>query len=278
MPGLEAIPLRIPQQWDPVWFEQFVREVLALADVRNAQPGPGISITGQPNEPATIKGIVDLEEIADADFVVLSTSPQMPNARVLAGEPDTILIEDGGPGGQARVVVQDHSIGDTKIRQGHRCSVIGRAENSFGPVSDIEARENGHVLQRASDALMFAALTRDMIPMTGPGKLLGRFSAGPGGAQEITIGANLTLDGNTLNATGGTPTAADVSYSPTDPLTATNVQAALDQLAALLAIGGGVVLGVIIRLVGLSPLWTMAVTLAGNPNDGLRSFTEIAFV
>jgi hypothetical protein len=34
-------------------------------------------------------------------------------------------------------------------------------------------------------------------------KLLGRYSATTGEPQEITLGSNLTLVGNTLNASGG---------------------------------------------------------------------------
>lgn len=278
MPGLEKIPLRIPDKWDPAWFEQFVREVLALADARNALPGPGISVTGNPNEPATISGSADVEEIADANYVVAEASSAIANARVLAGETGVINIEDGGAGQEITVAIVDHSIVDTKLRRAAECSVIGNAANAFGAVADIAASTNGTVLQRLADALTFAALTLSMLPMTGPGKLVGRHSSGAGGAEEITIGTGLSLVGNTLNASAPTPDAGDIAYTPTAPLTATDVQAALDEVAALLALGGGVVLGIIVRLLELSPLWDMAITYASNPNDGLRNFAEITFI
>ena len=80
MAGIEQIPLRIPDRWDPVWFERFVREVLALADARNAQPGPGISISGNPNEPAVISGSANVDVIADADFVLAEANNELANA------------------------------------------------------------------------------------------------------------------------------------------------------------------------------------------------------
>ncbi|HEU4611533.1 MAG TPA: hypothetical protein VFS15_05630, partial [Kofleriaceae bacterium] len=52
--GLDAIPIRAPREWDPAWFERFVREVLAKADVRNAVAGSGVSIEGNSSDVATI--------------------------------------------------------------------------------------------------------------------------------------------------------------------------------------------------------------------------------
>lgn len=48
MTGIEQVVLRIPEQWDPKWFDNFVREVLSFADSRNAT-GIGINVSGEPN-------------------------------------------------------------------------------------------------------------------------------------------------------------------------------------------------------------------------------------
>lgn len=54
MAGIEKIPIRPPKQWDPAWFVTFVRDVMRLMDARNVIAMPGISVTGGPNEVATI--------------------------------------------------------------------------------------------------------------------------------------------------------------------------------------------------------------------------------
>ena len=53
MAALQDTPLRIPDQWSAAWFRQFVIEVLAKADVRNAV-GDGATITSTGNSVATI--------------------------------------------------------------------------------------------------------------------------------------------------------------------------------------------------------------------------------
>lgn len=53
MSGLQSIPLRIPDAWDPVWFRTILLEVIAKADVRNAI-GVGVTITSEGNSVATI--------------------------------------------------------------------------------------------------------------------------------------------------------------------------------------------------------------------------------
>lgn len=54
MSGIEKISLRVPEQWDPKWFRDFVRDVLAKADVRNATGELGIRVSGDPTKPAVI--------------------------------------------------------------------------------------------------------------------------------------------------------------------------------------------------------------------------------
>lgn len=67
--GLQDIPLRrIPKQWDPQWFADFVRDVLRLADARNMRVGPEIDLSGQSDDVATLSmalGSIDLDKIED---------------------------------------------------------------------------------------------------------------------------------------------------------------------------------------------------------------------
>lgn len=53
MAGLEQTPLRIPDTWSATWFRQFVVEVLAKADARNAV-GVGLAVTSDGNSVATL--------------------------------------------------------------------------------------------------------------------------------------------------------------------------------------------------------------------------------
>ena len=53
MAGLQQTTLRIPDKWDAAWFRQFVVEVIAKADVRNAI-GVGLTITSDGNSVATL--------------------------------------------------------------------------------------------------------------------------------------------------------------------------------------------------------------------------------
>lgn len=99
--GLQHLPLNdVPSKWDPVWFRDFVRDTLALADARNAIPGPGIQIDGQSDVPATISSDEDLQNLLDQNFLLVEPSDPadlIPNSRVIAGEEGFITITDGGP-------------------------------------------------------------------------------------------------------------------------------------------------------------------------------------
>ena len=58
--------------------------------------------------------------------------------------------------------------------------------------------------------IQFIKSSADLPRVSQSGVILGRYNAGAGRVEEIVIGANLTLVGNTLNATGGT------NYTDTD--------------------------------------------------------------
>lgn len=104
--GLQEIPLRVPDQWDPAWFTRFVREVLALADIRNAVEGTGVTITGNSSQPATIAADASIAGLLNVPFVTLSLSSQLTAERVLT--PGTgIALTDGGAGSTITVSVDD---------------------------------------------------------------------------------------------------------------------------------------------------------------------------
>lgn len=53
--GIDSIPsIEIPEQWNKEWFIRFLKTWLAPGDTRNAKAGPGITITGQGIQVATI--------------------------------------------------------------------------------------------------------------------------------------------------------------------------------------------------------------------------------
>ena len=74
MSGIQDLPhQRIPEKWDAKWFLEFIRDVLAKADVRNAIGEGGVSISGTPDEEATLTlsdaPIANLEDIATNTFL-----------------------------------------------------------------------------------------------------------------------------------------------------------------------------------------------------------------
>ena len=209
--GLDKVPLRIPAKWDATWFESFVRDVLALADIRNADTGDGITITGASNEQATISATADVEAIADAAFILASgADPALPNSRELQVENGVLAIETSA--GVIRIVLLDGGVFGNKIRPSVALSVMGNPSNAtaVAGVTDIVAGGNDQVLRRVADALGFGGLTLDMaadalwtfakLQTIANGSILGRRSAGPGLIEEITASELLDLIGNTTGA------------------------------------------------------------------------------
>lgn len=73
MTGIQNVKFRIPEEWDPAWFEQvFIRQVLQFADARNIV-GTGLTITGDLDEPAAIVvddvGLDGLDDIETSTFL-----------------------------------------------------------------------------------------------------------------------------------------------------------------------------------------------------------------
>ncbi len=164
MPGLQNIPLRIPAQWDPVWFERvFIREVLAMADVRNALAGLGISIEGTPDQPATISASEDLSALFDADLLLAEVNALLPNARTLVAG-DGTFISDSGAGGNLTISVPDNGLQLVKLQQISPLSVLGNDTSSPADVRRIASHDDDTVLRRVGGALEFGELTADMAP------------------------------------------------------------------------------------------------------------------
>lgn len=154
--GLDRIPLRVPEQWNAAWFERFVREVLALADARNAIEGPGIQITGTSSEQAKISSSEDLTQFLTQPFVVAGESPLV-NSRVIEGDGEAITVEDGGPGANIRVAL-GYALTLDRLTQVDVLSVLGTPVNAAlgqGTLQPIKSAANDTVLRRKDNALSF---------------------------------------------------------------------------------------------------------------------------
>lgn len=144
--GIQYLPLsRIPEKWDPKWFAQFCREVLALADTRNAIEGSGITITGQPGEPATVSTSADLTNLLLQTFVLATPSGFLNFERVLAGA-GGLSIVDGGANGNITVTVNDYALTLGKLIQLSTMGVLGNPTDVTGAVQNIQANGDKSVL------------------------------------------------------------------------------------------------------------------------------------
>jgi hypothetical protein len=207
--GFDAIPLRIPEKWDAQWFLSFVKDVLALGDVRNADSGPGISVASTTDGTATISGNADIGEIADGNFVLAEPSAGLANGRVLDAENGVLAVEDHGAGGAIRIVVIDNGIYSTKLRKSPALTVMGVPSDTPAEqnVQDIPALLNDRILRRVADALDFGLLTLGMAPAglwtfaklqsITTDRWLGRTTAGSGDIEELTPTQGLDMIGAT---------------------------------------------------------------------------------
>lgn len=206
--GLQYIPLRIPDKWDPVWFEGFIRDVLGPADVRNAIPGTGIEITGQPDAPATISSSEDLQQLKDQSYLLADTPDPglIPNARIFDASAEFDVADDG-PGGNLTIALATHGVSFTKLRQAAAFSVLGNPTNAAADHIGIVASANDRVLRRVSDALDFGQLTVGMAPndvwtyaklqnVSATSRILGRKSASAGDIEECTLSDVLDFIGS----------------------------------------------------------------------------------
>lgn len=154
--GLQYLPLsRLPEKWDPVWFSGFCREVLALADTRNAIEGSGITITGQSGENATISASDDLQNLLLQPFVLASASGFLGFERILAGESGVVDITDGGANGNITVGLTTNGVNLGKLAQLSGMGILGNPVDAVGAIQNIQAEVNGDVLTRQGTDLIF---------------------------------------------------------------------------------------------------------------------------
>lgn len=158
--GLQKIPAwRIPKEWSAEWFQSFIRQVLALADTRNATPGPGVTISGQPDQPATISATADVLQLLEQNYVLATTSAFLPNERILEGETGSVSITDHGPGSGIVVGIEANGIGPAKFRQSDPNSVVGNPTAATANVTDISSVNDGDVLSQQGGLLGFGKIT-----------------------------------------------------------------------------------------------------------------------
>lgn len=197
MAGIDKVPHRIPDEWSAEWFARFIREVLSLADVRNANAGAGIHIDGTPDRPATISASAGIDQLVNANYVVAEPQSFLPSARLLSAETGVIELHDTGPGGSLVVGIPDHGLHANKLRLASARSVLGNPEASEGGLMDIAAGTDETVLARVSGALEFSQLTSGMAPdglwvyaklqpVSATSRILGRVSSGAGVIEELT--------------------------------------------------------------------------------------------
>lgn len=102
----------------------------------------------------------------------------------------TITVSDDSGNDEIDIsaTVVANSIGNTELRQGGACSVIGRSANSTGNVADISAASNGHYLQRNGNVVLFQAIQAADVPSAG-----GWTDTGP--SVELTTPGDLVAIG-----------------------------------------------------------------------------------
>ena len=91
MSGIQDLPhQRIPEQWDARWFLEFIRDVLAKADVRNAIGEGGVSISGGPDEEATLA----LDDVPIANFEDIATNTFLGRQSVGTGDVESLTATE----------------------------------------------------------------------------------------------------------------------------------------------------------------------------------------
>lgn len=241
--GLDNVPIRWPDRWDPAFMDRLFREVLAKADIRNAIEGLGISITGLSDEFATLSASEDVQALIDASLLTSTDeSANLDNVRRLVAGSPGITVTDNGPGLTLAVdigVIPWGKLGDIPD-----LSVIGVAtsDDGFSPVQPIQSSTNNTVLRRASDTLSWSQIVYADIEDATAVSVVGRSANSSGVLADIPAGTNDTLlrqTGDTLN--WGTITAGMLADVDTDALAegATNLyftdERAQDAVGTILA-------------------------------------------
>lgn len=220
--GFDRIPLRIPREYDPDWFERFVYEVLALGDIRNAIEGQGISISGNSNEPATISASEDVAALLGASLATVQVEPLLINSRTLTPGLG-IRILDGGAGGPVTFSIDGIPIG--ALEEIPAFAVLGSSHDDgdgFYPVEAITSATNNTVLKRYNDGISdlvgFAQVEYADIADASALSVLGRSANSSGVLADILAGTDKTVLGQDSDALAFQ--ALDFSWLPTRTLTA----------------------------------------------------------
>ena len=91
MSGIQDLPhQRIPEKWDPKWFLEFIRDVLANADVRNAIGEGGLTIEGGPGEEATLT----LSDVPIANFEDIESNTFLGRRSVGTGDVESLTATE----------------------------------------------------------------------------------------------------------------------------------------------------------------------------------------
>lgn len=146
MSGLQDIPYRIPVEWDSKWFLEFIRDVLTKVDVRNAT-GVGITIEGEADQLATLTN-----ESKDNEFIMVSTSGNLDNERVLAVN-GGLELTDNGAGFTIVVSILDNGIVFGKIQEIATSRFLGRITASTGDVESLTGTQATTLLDAATTLL-----------------------------------------------------------------------------------------------------------------------------
>lgn len=183
--GVQHIPLRIPETWDAKWFADFIREVLALADIRNAE-GDGVEISGQSDEVATISVSEDIANLLEQTYILATPSGFLEFERTLA-EGDAIELVDSGAGGTITIGVPDRGVNLGKLAELSSMGVLGNPVDGAGAIQNVQAEVDKAVLHRSGTDMLF-----DLIDHT--------YVSDWDEATQDTVGAML-LDSSSINFT-----------------------------------------------------------------------------
>lgn len=234
--GVDIIPYRIPLEWDPKWFENFIREVLAKADTRNMDVS-GISLEGDSDNVATLTGAG-----SSGAFVMISSSAELTDERILAIEASVLTLTDNGAGNTIVIGIAANGIDLTaKVTNelpiangGTNAATAAAARTNL--VVDIAGTDNSTnvTLAGSFDYLTIAGqiITLNAIDLTAD--VTGDLPVADGGTGASTaaaartnlgLGTIATQAANNVTITGGAVDDTAIGASTADTLKGTTVEA-----------------------------------------------------
>lgn len=203
MSGLEVVPIRWPENYDPRFMEIIFREVLALADARNVIEGVGIGVEGTADEKATITNTA-----AQATYVVLTSNAELENERILTPETDVLVLTDNGAGLTVVISVKANGLSLAKLQQVATARILGRVTAATGNVEDLTgAQARAVMILAVTDAVAFLTVEAGVGGFIVDGEKVV-------GAQEGAIASftdNTTGTGTDVLAVTGDTSAGDES-------------------------------------------------------------------